>query len=34
MLVIGTFIDFYILELYFIKRHGALEADLDSMLMC
>ena len=34
MLVIGTFIDFHILELlYFIIRHGALEADLDSMHM-
>ena len=33
MLVIGTFIDFHILELYFIIRHGALEVDIDSMHM-
>ena len=33
MLVIETFLDFNILELYFIIQHGALEADLDSMHM-
>ena len=33
MLVIGTFIGFHIHELYFIIRHGALEADLDIMYM-
>ena len=33
MFVIGTFIDFHILEFYFIIRHGAMEADLDSMHM-
>ena len=33
MLIIGAFIDFHILELYFIIWHVALEADLDSMNM-
>ena len=33
MLVIGIFIGFHNLELYFIIRHGALEVDLDSMHM-